>query len=88
LKTKKSNYPEHTFAKSSLRDFPFANVWLLAKEIFKNTLIHASMIRDFMKIALAPDSYMIALFWDSEKFRLLPSQKNVKISKLYKSPRL
>ena len=35
----------------------FCSYGYFAKEIFKNLLIHASMIRKFMKIALALNSY-------------------------------
>ncbi len=44
-----------TFAKSLLQSFPFAHVWLLAKEIFINLFIHASMSHRFTENCLGSE---------------------------------
>ena len=41
-----------------LQGFAFAHIWLLAKEIFKKALSHASMSHAFLKIALALNCYL------------------------------
>ena len=43
--------------KTALSELSFCSCGYFAKEIFKIMLIHASMIRKFLKIALALNSY-------------------------------
>ena len=45
--------------KTALSELSFCSCGYFAKEIFKIMLIHASMIRKFMKIVLALNSYHI-----------------------------
>ena len=48
---------QNPIRKTALSELSFCSCGYFAKEIFKNLLIHASMSRKFMKIALALNSY-------------------------------
>ena len=48
---------QNPIRKTALSELSFCSCGYFAKEIFKIMLIHASMIRKFMKIALALNSY-------------------------------
>ena len=50
---------QHLIRKIALSELYFCSCGYFAKEIFKIMLIHASMIRKFMKIVLALNSYYI-----------------------------
>ena len=49
---------QNPIRKTALSELSFCSCGYFAKEIFKIMLIHASMIRKFMKIALALNSYI------------------------------
>ncbi len=48
---------QNPIRKTALSELTFCSCGYFAKEIFINLLIHASMLRRFMKIALALNSY-------------------------------
>ena len=48
---------QNPIRKTALSELSFCSCGCFAKEIFKIMLIHASMIRKFVKIALALNSY-------------------------------
>ena len=50
---------QHLIRKIALSELYFCSCGYFAKENFKIMLIHASMIRKFMKIVLALNSYYI-----------------------------
>ena len=49
---------QNPIRKIALSELSFCSCGYLTKEIFKIMLIHASMIRKFMKIALALNNYL------------------------------